>query len=67
MLVQSINISALVVILINGERLWRCLTFSSLVTLEINEAHNLIYTRWADVLQGASAAVDALNGSVSLS
>lgn len=45
MLVQNINISALVVILINGKCLWRCLIFSSLVTLKINKAYNLIYTR----------------------
>lgn len=66
MLVQSIIIGALVVFLINGKCLWQCLIFSSLVTLKINKAPNLTYTRRAEILQGASTAVDILNGNIRL-
>lgn len=66
MFVQSIIISALIVILINGKCLWQCLIFRSLVTLKINKAPNLTYTRWTEILQEASTAVDILNGNIRL-
>lgn len=56
MLEQRINISALVVILINGKCLWLSWTSMDLIIL----------LRDVEILKGASAVVDVLNSCISL-